>query len=110
MWWPGLLVLIAAPFVTYGGMWLKEQRTIAAHVRVLDAERENAQKAATAAYQQGHRVGVESVRSAEAGEVERTREVIREVERLVEVPPATPAEVLELCRRSASCRERGELK
>jgi hypothetical protein len=108
MWWPVVLILLLAPFVTYGGMWLKEQRTIAVHEQQLTAERKEAERLRQVAYDVGRRAGVAEVRDQERGEAEKTREVIREV--LVEVPPPTPQEIIELCKRSASCRERGALK
>lgn len=108
MWWPVVLILLLAPFATYGGMWLKEQRTIAVHERQLTAERKEAERLRQVAYDVGRRAGVAEVRDQERSEAEKTREVIREV--LVEVPPPTPQEIIELCKRSASCRERGALK
>jgi hypothetical protein len=108
MWWPVVLILLLAPFATYGGMWLKEQRTIAVHERQLMTERKEAENARTAAYALGYRTATAEIRAAEQGEAERTREVIKEV--FVEVPPPTPAEIVELCKRSASCRERRTLK
>jgi hypothetical protein len=108
MWWPVVLILLLAPFATFGGMWLKEQRTIAVHERQLTTERTEAEKARVAAYALGYRTATAEIRAAEQGEAERTREIIKEV--FVEVPPPTPAEIVELCKRSASCRERGALK
>jgi hypothetical protein len=43
-WWPVVLALLAAPFVTYGVGWLDKQRLIAAHVRALDAERKEGER------------------------------------------------------------------
>jgi hypothetical protein len=117
MWWPVVLILLLAPFATFGGMWLKEQRTIAVHERQLTAERKEAEKLRQAAYDVGRRAGVAEVRDQERGETERTRAVIGQLEtelqealaKARETPPA-PAELIEQCKRSASCRERRTLK
>jgi hypothetical protein len=108
LWWPVVLIAVAAPFVVHGYDWLQAQRTIAVHERQLTAERTEAEKARVAAYALGYRTATAEIRAAEQGEAERTREVIKEV--FVEVPPPTPAEIVELCKRSASCRERRTLK
>jgi hypothetical protein len=109
-WWPVVLILLLAPFATYGYGWLERQTMLAVHNRQLDAYRTAADKQIKAAYADGRRDGTAEVRASELVEAEKTREVIREVEKVIEVPPPTPAEVLALCRRSSSCRERGALK
>jgi hypothetical protein len=59
---------------------------------------------------------VAEVRAGELAEVEKTHKAMRELEAELEkareanVPAPTPAELLVLCRRSSSCRERGGLK
>jgi hypothetical protein len=108
IWWPVVLALLAAPFATYGYGWLDKQRTLAMHDQQLTAERREAEKLRQAAYQLGKRDGIADVRDQERVELEKTRTVIKEV--MVEVQPPTPAEIIELCKRSASCRERRELK
>jgi hypothetical protein len=117
LWWPVVLIAVAAPFVVHGYDWLQAQRTIAVHERQLTAERKEAARLRQVAYDAGRRAGVAEVRDQERGETERTRAVIGQLEtelqealaKARETPPA-PAELIEQCKRSASCRERRTLK
>jgi hypothetical protein len=115
-WWPVVLALLAAPFVTYGVGWLDKQRLIAAHVRALDFERKEGERLQRAAYDLGWRTAAANLRDQERGLLAATRAALEEAEaelareRGKGAAPPTPAEVIELCKRSASCRERGSLK
>lgn len=115
-WWPVVLILLAAPFVTYGYGWVERQALLAAHSRQLGAERAEADRQVKAAYGKGHVDGIAEVRATELAEIEKTREAMRwlevelEASRAANVPPSTPAAIRELCKRSASCRDRKMLK
>jgi hypothetical protein len=115
-WWPVVLALLAAPFVTYGVTWIDKQRLIAAHVRALDFERKQGERLSKAAYDLGWRTAAANLRDQERGELDATRAALEESEaelareRGKGAAPPTPAEVIEMCKRSASCRERGSLK
>jgi hypothetical protein len=116
LWWPVALILLFAPFGVYGYAWLDQQRLIAAHVRAIDFERKEGERLRKAAYDLGWRTAAANLRDQERGELDATRAALEESEaelareRRKGTAPPTPAEILELCKRSASCRERGSLK
>jgi hypothetical protein len=116
LWWPVTLIVLAAPFAVHGWHWLDQQRTLHAHARQLDALRETAEQERAKAYGAGHAAGVAEVRALEWAETEKTKRALEELEYELEkaraeaVPSPTPAEILALCKVSASCRERRELK
>jgi hypothetical protein len=115
-WWPVILLLLGAPFVVHGWHWLDQQRVLHAHARQLDSVREAAKKERAKAYSDGREAGIAEVRAIEWAETAKTKRALEELEYELEkaraeaAPPPTPAELLALCKRSASCRERGELK
>lgn len=115
-WWPVVLILLIAPFATYGWGQLERQSLRAAHSRQLDAWRTAADEQVKAAYAGGRRHGAAEVRASERAELEKTRQAMADLQADLDkandaaTPPPTPAELLALCRRSASCRERGALK
>ena len=116
IWWPVMLLLLGAPFAVHGWHWLDQQRVLHAHARQVDALQETAKKERAKAYGDGHAAGVAEVRAIEHAEVEKTRRALEELEYELEkaraeaAPPVTPAEVLALCKASASCRDREALK
>jgi hypothetical protein len=109
-WWPVALILLLAPFAVYGYGWLERETLLSRHRTQLADMRDEALAERNAAYAAGKIDGAAEVRTLEQTEVGKTREVIREVEKLIEVPPPTPAEILALCRKSSSCREREALR
>lgn len=117
IWWPVVLALVTAPFGTYGVMWLKEQRILAAHTRTLDEVRKDAEKRRQAAYELGWREGIAQVRDEQRAKIEETRRLVEQMERELAdandkaaVTPTPATEIIEACKRSASCRDRRALK
>jgi len=85
-----ILALVAAVPSTYGYMWIKQQVLV------------------TRAYESGKKVGREEVAAATNT---KSRDVVASVESGErEAPIVDPArqKIVELCKRSASCRERGK--
>jgi hypothetical protein len=115
-WWPVMLLLIGAPFVVHGWHWLDQQRVQHAHATELSRVRDTALQERNKAYADGRLDGIAEVRTSELAEVEKTRRALQELEYELEkarseaAPPVTPAELLALCKASASCRERRALK
>lgn len=82
---------LAVP-VTYGTMWIKAER------------------AKVAAYNSGHEDGAASVSASGVKGAEKTARARIEVEEATPPTPTDKAELIALCRRSASCRERNTIK
>lgn len=85
-----ILALLAATPATYGYMWVKQQVLV------------------SRAYEAGKRVGAEEVAAATNT---KSRDVVAKVEEGErEAPVISPekAKIIELCKRSASCRDRGK--
>jgi hypothetical protein len=123
-WWPVTLVLLAAPFGVWGWGWLDKQRIAAVHAREIAELQKGAAKQRDDYYALGKRDGIAEVRDAARTELEQTKAALEEMEYQLEVeraerpkapeadkavPPPDPA-IVELCKRSASCRERRALK
>ena len=91
---PTLLLLLALGLsgpVTYGVMWVQRER------------------AAHAAYESGKEAGIAEGRASGVAAASATVEARREAEAEVPPVPADKAALIALCKRSASCRERGSL-
>lgn len=82
----------AATAGTYGVMWISKER------------------AKTEAYAAGHAAGYASVAAKGVEAAEKTARARLEAENETPATPADKAELIKLCKRSASCRERGSLK
>lgn len=86
-----ILVLAAAIPVTYGTMWLKKEWAVAV------------------AYRQGKIDGEAAVSAKGVANATETAAAIRRAE--AETPlPAGKTAIIELCKKRASCRERGTLR
>lgn len=114
-WWPVTLALLAAPFGVWGWHWVDTQRLLSAHSRQVDDLQRLAAKASDAAYARGQRHGIAEVRAQQQAELAKTEEAMRQLEAELEealgaVAAPTPQEIIELCKRSASCRNRHELQ
>jgi hypothetical protein len=111
-----MLLLLGAPFAVHGWHWLDQQRTLHAHATELSRVRDAALHERNKAYADGRLDGIAEVRTTELAEVEKTRRALAELEYELEkarseaAPPVTPAEILALCKRSASCRDREALR
>jgi hypothetical protein len=130
-WWPVTLILLAAPFGVWGWGWLDKQRVLAVHARQLAELGKGAAKERDQFYALGKRDGAALIRDAERTELEATKAELERMEaeleaerakaaeleaKTAEAPPAGKAaaaptpDIVELCRKSASCRERRGLK
>lgn len=89
--WLALAGWLAVP-LTYGTMWVK--REVAVH----------------GAYEAGKKDGAAAVAAAGVESAERTARARVEAEAEVPATPADKADLIKLCKRSASCRERGSLR
>lgn len=111
------------PVGVWSYTWLDRQTLLARHRHALEDMRVLAEKNRTAAYNLGKHQGISEVRDAERIELEATRAALLEMEEQLEAergkaaeqPPTTAPlaiapELMELCKRSASCRERRTLK
>ena len=87
-----MLALALSGPVTYGVMWIKQQRAVAA------------------AYAAGKVAGSASISAAGVKGAEETAKARREAEAETPPVPADKAALIKLCKRSTSCRERGELR
>lgn len=83
-----MLALAATGPATYGVMWIKREIAV------------------KHAYDSGKRVGAQEAAAA-INEASRQRVAsVEEGERTAEVVPADRAKIIEICKRSASCRDR----
>jgi hypothetical protein len=116
IYWPVVAVMALAPFGVWGWHWIDTQRLLAAHVREIEAVHRDDEELRQAAYGLGKRDGIADVRDQERAGLDATRAALAAAEaelatqRASQGPPPTPAEIVALCKASASCRERGGLK
>jgi hypothetical protein len=125
VWWPVTLILLAAPFGVWGWSWIDKQRVLAVHARQMAEIGKTAAKARDEFYALGKRDGIAEIRDAARTELEQTKAALEEMEYQLEVEraerPKAPAAddkavqapdpaIIDLCKRSASCRERKGLK
>lgn len=124
-WWPVTLIFLVAPFGVWGWSWLDKQRLLAVHARQIGEFGKQAAKDREEFYALGKRDGIAEMRDKERTELEQTRAALEEMEQQIEVERAernaktdaapaiavvTDPAIVELCKRSASCRERRALK
>jgi hypothetical protein len=87
--------LIAALVGTYVVMNIKRDQAII--------------KAHNVGYSEGHKIGAGAVAAETTASANQTIRDVEQGEREAEPVPADKAKIIELCKRSASCRDRGRL-
>lgn len=85
-----ILALAASGPATYGVMVLKQHRI------------------EVAAYASGKAAGAQMVAAATTASAQETVATVEQGERMAEVVPADKQKIIDLCKRSASCRDRSK--
>lgn len=84
-----ILALVAATPITYGVMWVKREIAV------------------KEAFNEGKKVGAETVAATVTKSSRETVTAVEEGERTAPVVSADRQKIIDLCKRSASCRDRG---